>query len=98
MTALPITGFVYGEMKYQSQFAAIEISRMICKGQKKIEPNELMDSCSNLKTSGVTASGSYVLNDKSVAFCDMTKRVSDPEIQHILFKIPDDGPSNDKPR
>merc|ERR1711962_733870 len=78
VTALPIKGFLYGEMRYESQYAAIQIGRMTCKGMKHIEPDHLMDSCSNLKVNGVTTSADYVLNDNSVAFCNMSEAISDP--------------------
>ena len=84
VTALPITGFKYGYMEFPSQKASIEISRMKCKGAKKIEPDHLMDSCSNLKISGVTTSGNYYLNDGLVYFCEMTRQISDPAIQHQI--------------
>lgn len=83
-TSLPILGFKYGDMKYQSQFAAITIGRLKCKGQKHIEPDKVMDSCANLKTNGVTQSGHYILNDQSVAFCEMSRQINDPAIeQHV---------------
>ena len=47
----------------------------------------LMDSCANLKTTGVTQSGHYVLNDQSVAFCEMSKRIADPDIQRHIGKL-----------
>jgi len=95
MTALPIKGFIYGEMAFPSQYAAIQVGRMICNGMKHIEAAHLMDSCSNLKTNGVTKSANYVLNNDEVAFCDMSAPISDPSIQkHIgnLHYTDDDIP------
>jgi len=80
-TALPIMGFVYGSMKYDSQVAVIQIGRLVCQGSKKIPKNEIADSCSNLKRSGVVESGNFVLNDHSIALCNMEKLVDDDDIQ-----------------
>ena len=80
-SALPVMGFVYGEMKYESQFSAITIGRLICRGKIAVPVNETTDSCSNLKRSGIVQSGNYILNDESVAFCDMEKRIEDIDIQ-----------------
>ena len=85
-TALPVTGFKYGNMEFSSQHASIEISRMKCKGTRKIEPEHLMDSCSNLKAAGAM-SGNYVLNDGTVSFCDMTRQIYDPTIQRHIGKL-----------
>jgi len=84
MSALPVTGFLYGEMPYPSQFAAITIGRLRCQGMKDIQPEHIMDSCANLKTFGVSQSGNYVLNDESIAFCDMSRGITDEEIQHHI--------------
>ena len=80
-SALPIRGFKYGEMKYESQIAQITISRMKCRGEKRIEPNKLMDSCENMKVNGNAVSGNYVLNDQSIVFCEMSKHITDPDIE-----------------
>jgi len=79
-TALPIMGFLYGRMK-DSQMAFIQIGRLVCQGSKVIPKNEIADSCSNLKRSGVVESGNFVLNDHSIARCDMEKSVDDDDIQ-----------------
>merc|ERR1712136_267426 len=68
-------------------YAAVTIGRMVCKGKKSIEPAHLMDSCSNLKMNGNTASGNYVLNNEEVAFCDMTRLASDPSIETHVGNI-----------
>jgi len=87
VSALPIYGFVYGDLVYESQIAQIEIGRLKCRGQKQMEPKEITESCSNLKRGGVSQSGNYVLSDGNVAFCDMTKSMSDGGIQSILGKL-----------
>jgi len=63
------------------QYASIQIGKLVCQGTKKIPKNETADSCSNLKKSGVVDSGNFILNDESVAFCDMEKPVDDNDIQ-----------------
>jgi len=82
--ALPITGFVYGDLVYDSQIAQIEIGRLKCRGQKKMEPKKITESCSNLKRGGVAQSGNYVMSDGSVAFCDMSKSMDDEDIQQFI--------------
>jgi len=84
VSALPVTGFIYGEMVYPSQFAAVTIGRLRCGGKMDIQPEHIMDSCSNLKTYGVSQSGNYVLNNDSIAFCDMSKSINDEEIQRHI--------------
>ena len=86
-SALPITGFRYGEMKYELQVAQITIGRMQCQSQKKIEPNHLMDSCANMKINGNTETGNYILNDQSVVFCEMSKYISDPDIERHIGSL-----------
>jgi len=86
-SALPVTGFLYGEMPYPSQFAAITIGRLQCEGAKDILPEDIMDSCANLKTFGVSQSGNYVLNDNKVSFCDMSKAASDQDIQRHIGSL-----------
>lgn len=81
VTALPIMGFAYGHMKYESQMALIQIGRLVCEGTKKIPKNEVASSCSNLKRSGVVESGNFILNGAQVAYCDMDKLVDDDAIQ-----------------
>ena len=56
------------------------------------EPEEINDSCKNLKLNGESRSRNYALNDGSLSFCDMTKRVTDGDIQKKIgdfrFKEP----------
>ena len=85
MTALPVTGFNYGDLlQFPDQYASIEIGRLKCNGKKPLLPDEINDSCKNLKLNGEYRSRNYALNDGSLAFCDMTKRVTDSEIQKKL--------------
>ena len=93
MTALPIIGFNYGDLlQFPDQYASIEIGRLKCKGKKPLLPEEINDSCKNLKLNGESRSRNYPLNDGSLAFCDMTKRITDSEIQRKIgdfrFKEP----------
>ena len=82
MSALPVIGFNYGDLlQFPDQYASIEIGRLKCNGKKPLLPEEINDSCKNLKLNGEFRSRNYALNDGSLAFCDMTKRVSDSEIQ-----------------
>jgi len=81
MSALPIIGFKYGMMAYESQIATIKIGRLQCRGQKEIDPSLLMESCQNMKTQGIMTSGHYVLNDHNIVFCDMSRQISDSQIQ-----------------
>ena len=71
-------------MLFESQFASVTIGRMICKGKKQIAPQDLMESCSNMKLDGMTSSGNFILNDESVVFCDFSKQVSDSALQQHL--------------
>ena len=83
-SALPITGFLYGNLVHEIQYAAITVGRMLCEGRKRVASDSLMDSCSKMKLDGITTSGNYVLNNNSVSFCDMSKLMSDPLLQkHI---------------
>merc|ERR1712062_569246 len=36
---------------------------------------------------GISASGNYILNDQTVAFCDMSKQISDPDIQRLVGRL-----------
>jgi len=85
--ALPITGFRYGDLKYQTQFASVHIGKLLCEGKKTVKPENLMDSCVNLKLDGVTQSGNFILNDQSVSYCEMTKKITDPDIQRHVGRI-----------
>jgi len=87
VAALPITGFVYGDLVYESQIAQIEIGRLKCRGQKQMEPKEITENCSNLKRGGVDQSGNYVMSDGNVAFCDMSKSMNDEKIQSTIGEI-----------
>jgi len=62
-----------------------------CKGSKYIAPDSIMDSCSNMKISGLTTSTNYVLNNGRLAYCQMDKEINDPNIQKNLGIIPYDG-------
>ena len=74
-------------MLYESQFASVTIGRMSCRGKKQIEPQNLMDSCSNHKLDGMTSSGNFILNDESVAFCDFSKQVFDSTLQQHVGNL-----------
>ena len=86
-SALPILGFKYGLMLYSAQIATIQIGRFVCTGKKRIEPEHVADSCSNLKTHGISDSGNYILNDQKIVFCDMDKVVDDDDIQRHVGKL-----------
>merc|ERR1712198_788883 len=58
-----------------------------CKGSKYIAPDSIMDSCSNMKIAGLTTSRNYVLNDGTLAYCQMDKAISDPNIQKYLGMV-----------
>ena len=93
MSALPIIGFNYGDLlEYPDQNAQIYIGRLKCKGKKKLLPEDINDSCKNLKLDGESRSRNYALNDGSLAFCDMTKRITDDAIERKIgdfqFKEP----------
>ena len=93
MSALPIIGFNYGDLlEYPDQNAQIYIGRLKCKGKKKLLPEDINDSCKNLKLDGESRSRNYALNDGSLAFCDMTKRITDNAIERKIgdfqFKEP----------
>ena len=79
-------------MEYPDQNAQIYIGRLKCKGKKKLLPEDINDSCKNLKLDGESRSRNYALNDGSLAFCDMTKRITDNSIERKIgdfqFKEP----------
>ena len=89
-SALPILGFKYGLMLYSAQKATINIGRFVCTGKKKIKPENVADSCSNLKTHGISDSGNYILNDQTIVFCDMDKIMDEDEIQRHVGKLAHD--------
>ena len=93
MSALPIIGFNYGDLlEYPDQNAQIYIGRLKCKGKKKLMPEDINDSCKNLKLDGESRSRNYALNDGSLAFCDMTKRITENALERKIgefqFKEP----------
>jgi len=97
MSALPISAFWYGDLIYDSQIAQVFIGRLKCYGEQKLSPDEITNSCSNLKRDGVSTTANYILRDNNVAFCDMEKSMDDDAIQTILGKISyDDDVQNDK--
>jgi len=85
-SALPILGFKYGLMLYPAQIATINVGRFKCTGKKIISPENIADSCSTLKTFGITDSGHYILNNQNVVFCNMEQQMHDDDIQtHVGF-------------
>jgi len=86
-TALPILGFKYGLMLYPAQIATINIGRFACMGKKTIDPDDVADSCSTLKTYGVTESGNYILNNQKVVYCDMDKLIDDDDIERYVGEL-----------
>ena len=90
MSALPITGFEYGNFQFSSQYSAIHIGKLKCSGSRKISPRQIYDSCKDLKRHGIEYSGNYILNDGSVSFCNMEKSLWDNGLQTklgtLLFK------------
>ena len=90
MSALPITGFRYGNFQIPSQSAAILIGNLKCSGIKNIPPRQIQSSCQNLKRHGFENSGNYVMNDGSVAFCNMEKNFWDSKFEtklgDLMFK------------
>ena len=91
MSALPIMGFRYEKVNSDNQSASIYVGNLKCSGIKKVQhQSDIYRSCRNLKLSGVYRSGNYVLNDGSMVFCDMEKRMGDHKLQthikNILFK------------
>ena len=87
MSALPITGFKYGNFQFPSQTASISVGSLKCSGIKPIQLNEVYSSCQNLKRYGMTNPGNYIMNDGSVVFCNMVKHISDPELQTHIEKL-----------
>jgi len=86
-SALPILGFKYGLMLYPAQIATINIGRFACMGKKSIDADDVADSCSSLKTYGITESGNYILNNRNVVFCNMEKLIDDSEIESHVGKL-----------
>ena len=55
--------------------------------QENWKPNAITESCSSLKRMGINETGYYLLNNKNIAFCDMAKNFSDPDIQREIWKV-----------
>ena len=63
------------------------IDRLECGAERRWKGNLFTESCSNLKQMGVNHTGLYLLNDKGIAFCDMSKEWNDSHIQMMIGKI-----------
>ena len=63
------------------------IDRLECGAEKRWKGNLFTESCSNLKQMGVNQTGLYLLNDKGIAFCDMSKEWNDSDIQMTVGQI-----------
>ena len=59
--SLPITGFYYDELKYESEIAIITIGRLICSGKQQFDDTTNSESCRNLKLGGEYLSGRAIL-------------------------------------
>ena len=51
------------------------VDRLDCGVQKSWKGNEFTESCHSLKRMGVNITGYYLLSNKSISFCDMSKIV-----------------------
>ena len=63
------------------------IDRLECGAERRWKGNLFTESCSNLKQMGVNKTGLYLLNDKGIAFCDMSKEWNDSQIQMMIGQI-----------
>ena len=63
------------------------IDRLECGAERRWKGNLFTESCSNLKQMGVNQTGLYLLNDKGIAFCDMSKEWNDSDIQMMIGQI-----------
>ena len=81
MEALPVVAFKYGDLIYEGTYGSIEVERLICQGNKNVEPENLYDSCKNLKIHGTSDSGNFIMNTGKVSFCDFEKDINDPNIE-----------------
>ena len=63
------------------------IDRLECGVEKSWKGNIFTESCSTLKRSGVNETGFYLLNDKGIAFCDMSKNLNDSNIQTGIGRL-----------
>ena len=63
------------------------IDRLECGAERRWKGNLYTESCSSLKQMGVNQTGLYLLSDKGIAFCDMSKDWNDSEIQKIIGVI-----------
>ena len=63
------------------------IDRLECGAERRWKGNLFTESCSNLKQMGVNQTGLYLLNDKGIAICDMSKEWNDSEIQMMIGEI-----------
>ena len=90
MSALPITGFKYGQFQFEGQSAAITIGQLKCSGEKTIPLSRIYSSCQSLKRYGNMVTGKYIINNGSLVFCDMERNIWDPQLQihigHLQFK------------
>ena len=63
------------------------VDRLDCGVQKSWKGNEFTESCHSLKRMGVNVTGYYLLSNKSISFCDMSKNFSDPDFQKRIGSI-----------
>ena len=63
------------------------IDRLECGVEKSWKGNIFTESCSNLKQMGVNETGLYLLNDKGIAFCDMSREWNDSNMQTEIGKM-----------
>ena len=63
------------------------VDRMECGVEKSWKGNIFTESCNNLRKMGVNETGFYLLSNKGIAFCDMSKNWNDSDIQTIVGKI-----------
>ena len=93
--ALPITGFNYYGLNFNSQMANVSFGPLICKGAKYFAPGR---SCKDLKLQGAAISGYHNLefanNQIQTAFCDFAKSLNDPNLQRnvaeperVMFEV-----------
>ena len=105
MTALPITGFKYGNLEDNNQKASIQIGRLTCKGRKEMmKPQKLITSndCSNIRSLNDSSggSGNYTVNRTKVSLCNMEKLmnglITEKEFEEFPLMMPNNSMSSNE--
>ena len=81
----PIHEVKYGNLENEQQLSKIEVGWVnSCEGRNEVKPEELCESCRNLKHNGDSAIRIYVINDGTVSFYDLQNSIDDPTVEQEM--------------